>query len=325
MILLTGATGFVGSHLVEVLRAQGRAVRALVRVAGAALPPGVESSVVGDLADAHDLRRVLAGVEGVIHLAGRAHVMRDTTADPEAEFHRANALATRHLAEQAAAAGVRRFVFLSSVKVNGERSGDRPFTEADPPAPEDAYGRSKRAAEQALREVAAASSLEVVVIRPPLVYGPGVKANFLRLLRLVDRGVPLPLASVKNRRSLVSLWNLCDLIATCASHPAAAGETFLVSDQRDLSTPELVRRIAGAMGRRALLFPVPVPALALAARLLGQGDAVERLVGSLQADSAKATRLLGWTPRVSVGDGLRRTVEWYLASDGDQTADRSGR
>ena len=316
MLLLTGFTGFVGSHLLPVLQAQGWRVRAAMRSEAASLPAGVEPCVVGDLADRPDLGKALDGVDAVIHLAGRAHVMRETAADAEAASHRANVDATRHLAEQAAAVGVRRFVFLSSIKVNGERTGEAPFTADDPPAPDDAYGRSKWAAEQALHESAAAALLEVVVIRPPLVYGPRVKPNFLRLLGLVERGVPLPFAGVRNRRSLVGVWNLCDLIATAARHPAAAGETFLASDQHDLSTPELIRSIAAAMGRPARLFSFPTSVLRLAARAAGQGGAVERLVGSLQVDSAKATRLLDWLPMVSVEDGLRRTVEWYQSRSG---------
>jgi nucleoside-diphosphate-sugar epimerase len=315
--LVTGATGFVGAHLIPALQGAGWTVRAAVRSsAGVALPEGVDRVAVGDLAQAPDLRDALAGVDVVIHLAGRAHVVRETAADVDRIFRRVNVAATRHLAEQAAAAGVRRFVLLSSVKVNGERTGDRPFTEADVPAPEDAYGRSKHEAEQALRAVGAATGLAVAIVRPPLVYGPGVKANFLRLLRLVDRGVPLPLGSVRNQRSLIGVWNLCDLIVACATHPAAAGETFLASDQRDLSTPELIRLIGHALGRPARLFPFPVTALRQAGRLAGQGDAVERLVGSLQVDSTKATRLLGWQPVVGVEEGLRRTGEWYLRSIG---------
>jgi UDP-glucose 4-epimerase len=315
--LVTGATGFVGVRLLPALQEAGWAVRAAVRSGrGVRLPDGVEAVVVGDLADAPDLRPALAGIDAVIHLAGRAHVMRETADDAEGAFQRANVLATRHLAEQAAAGGVRRFVFLSSVKVNGERTIAQPFTEADRPAPEDAYGRSKWAAEQALHEIAGTMGLEVVVIRPPLVYGPGVKANFLRLLRLVERGVPLPLGAVHNRRSLVGVSNLCDLIVVCATHPAAAGETFLASDQHDLSTPDLVRSIAAAMGRPLRLLPFPVAVLRAAARIAGQGDAVERLVGSLQVDSSKATRLLGWAPAVPVQEGLARTVAWYVSHRG---------
>jgi nucleoside-diphosphate-sugar epimerase len=298
-----------------VLQGAGWTVRAAVRSEGGPrLGDGVETVVVGDLADAPDLRAALTGIDAVIHLAGRAHVMRETAADSEGAFQRANVAATRRLAEQAVGAGVRRFVFLSSVKVNGERTVEQPFTETDPPTPGDAYGRSKWAAEQALHGIAAVTGLEVAVIRPPLVYGPGVKANFLRLLRLVERGVPLPLGSVRNRRSLMGVWNLCDLVMACVTHPGAAGETFLASDQEDLSTPDLIRAVATALGRPARLVPFPVGLLRVAGRLLGQGDAVERLVGSLQVDSAKATRVLGWTPPVSIEEGLRRTVEWYLAT-----------
>jgi UDP-glucose 4-epimerase len=308
--LVTGATGFVGVQLLPALQEAGWAVQAAVRSgSGVRLPHRVAAVVVGDLANAPALRPALAGIDAVIHLAGRAHVMRETADDAEGAFQSANVLATRHLAEQAAAGGVRRFVFLSSVKVNGERTIAQPFTEADRPAPEDTYGRSKWAAEQALHAIAAATGLEVVVIRPPLVYGPGVKANFLRLLGLIERGVPLPLGAVHNRRSLVGVSNLCDLIVACATHPAAAGETFLASDQHDLSTPDLVRAIAAAMDRPARLFPFPTPVLRLAARIAGQSRTVERLVGTLQVDSSKATRLLGWAPAVPVQEGLARTVE----------------
>lgn len=315
-VLATGATGFVGTHLVAALLAAGWEVRAALRSQSAQPLGGCEMVLVGDLAMLPDARDALAGIDAVVHLAGRAHVLRKPAADAEAAFHRANVDATRHLAQQAAAAGVRRFVFLSSVKVNGERTFDAPFTETDAPAPEDAYGRSKWAAEQALHEIGAATGLEVVVIRPPLVYGPGVKANFLRLLRLVERGVPLPLAGVHNRRSLVGVWNLCDLIATAARHPAAAGETFLVSDQHDLSTPDLVRAIAAAIGRPARLLSFPTAVLRLAARAAGQGAAAERLIGSLQVDSAKATQLLGWMPAVPVHEGLEQTVKWYVSHRG---------
>jgi nucleoside-diphosphate-sugar epimerase len=242
--------------------------------------------------------------------------MRETSADPDAEFHRANAEATRHLAEQAAVAGVKRLVFLSSIKVNGEATAGRPFTEADPPAPQDAYARSKLAAEAALWAVSERSGLEVVVIRPPLVYGPGVKANFLRLMRLIAKGVTLPFGSAENRRSLVGIWNLCDLIACCVRHPAAAGETFLVSDGRDVSSAELVRLLASGMGRPVRLLPIPAGVLLSAAHMIGRGGPVERLFGSLQVDPSKADRVLGWRPPVPVEEGLRRTALWFVETEG---------
>lgn len=314
MILLTGATGFVGAHLLPALKSKGCLVRAAFRSPPGRLPSNVDEAIVKDLTRSPELLQALSGVDTVVHLAGRAHVLRETSVDVEAEFHRSNVEATRNVAEQAAAAGVRRLVFLSSIKVNGESTAGRSFTELDSPGPQDAYGRSKHQAELALWEIAAATGLEVVVIRPPLVYGPGVKANFLRLLRLVHAGIPLPFASVRNHRSLVGVGNLCDLICLCCTHPAAAGETFLVSDQHDLSTPELIQILARAMGRSARLFPFPALLLRTAGRAVGRSDLVERLVGSLQVDSSKATGLLGWRPTVDVEEGLARTARWYVGT-----------
>jgi nucleoside-diphosphate-sugar epimerase len=314
-MLITGASGFVGRALCAYLSERHVPVFAAVRRAGSALPAAGER-IVGDLAALPDLAAALQGIDSVIHLAGRAHVMREQEADPEAAFQRVNVQATRHLALQAAASGVRRLVFLSSVKVNGERSPGRAFTEADRPAPEDAYGRSKRDAEAVLRRVAAETGLEVAIIRPPLIYGPGVKANLLRLIRLVDRGVPLPFARVDNRRSLIGIRNLCGLIHAVAIHPAAAGETFLASDQQDLSTPALVRALAASLERPARLLPVPVSALRRLGSLTGRTAVVDRLVGSLEVDSTKATRVLGWQPEVSVADGLAETVALYRERGG---------
>jgi nucleoside-diphosphate-sugar epimerase len=315
-VLVTGANGFVGRPLCDHLLDQGHRVVAAVRSKAGAPDTGTDVVVTGDLASNPDLSGALLGVDSIVHLAARAHVMRDRSTDPEAAFHHANVDATRFLAQQAVRAGVRRFVFLSSVKVNGENTTGAPFTEADQPAPADAYGRSKWAAEQELRGIAGATGLEVVVIRPPLVYGPGVKGNFLRLLRLVRKDLPLPLASVRNRRSLVGVWNLCDLIGVCLSQPSAAGETFLVSDQCDLSTPGLLRELSKGFGKRAHLLPSPVWALRALGAVTGQVGAVERLVSSLQVDSGKASRLLGWSPPVSVQEGLRRTVDWYIRHAG---------
>ncbi len=311
-ILVTGANGFVGRPLCVLLTELGHSVVAAVRSKDVGVAAGTDVFLTGDLSAAPDLSGVLTGIDAVVHLAGRAHVVRDTSSDPEAAFRRVNVDATRNLAQQSVRAGVRRFVYLSSIKVNGERTTGRPFTEADDPAPEDAYGRSKWAAERELWGIARATGLEVVVIRPPLVYGSGVKGNFFRLLKLVNKGIPLPLASVQNRRSLVSVWNLCDLIGSCVSHDAAAGETFLVSDQQDLSTPELIRTLSEVLGKRPRLFPLAPALIRRAGRLLGRDDTVARLLDSLQVDSGKATLLLGWKPAVSVEEGLRRTAAWYL-------------
>lgn len=311
MILLTGATGFVGSHLVPWLLAKGCDVRSAVREPTAEQVPGLEVLPVGDLTALPDLGGILRDVSVVVHLAGRVHALRRTT-DIGGEFRRANVDATRNLALQAAAHGARRFVFLSTIKVNGESTDGHSFSELDPPSPQDAYGISKYEAEVALWDIAAATGLEVVILRPPLVYGPGVKANFRRLLWLVRHRVPLPFGGVHNSRSLVSVWNLCDLISLCCDHPAAAGETFLVSDQHDLSTPELIRALGNAMGRPARLFACPPSLLRAPGRVLGRTDEVERLVGSLQADSTKATQRLGWRPPVAVEEGIARTSRWYL-------------
>lgn len=265
---------------------------------------------VGDIGPATDWTTVLNGVDCVVHLAARAHVMDDSAPEPLAAYREVNVAGTRRLAEQAAAAGVRRLVMVSSIKVNGERTAPgAPFLFSDPPAPEDAYGLSKWEAEQALWLVAAETGLEVVVVRPPLVYGPGARGNFQRLLRWVARGLPLPLGAVENRRSLVALDNLVDLLRVCIDHPAATGQTFLVSDGEDLSTPELIRRLAAAMGRKPRLLPVPPALLRLGGWLLGRSGEVARLLGSLQVDIAHTREILGWTPPISVQEGLRRTVE----------------
>jgi nucleoside-diphosphate-sugar epimerase len=235
--------------------------------------------------------------------------MQDTATDPLTAFRTANVDGTLNLARQAAAAGVKRFVFISSVKVNGEFTlSGRAYSEADAPKPEDAYGQSKHEAEQGLRQIASDTGMEVTIIRPPLVYGPGVKANFASLMRAVQRGWPLPLGAVHNQRSFVALDNLVDFIVTCITHPQAANQTFLVSDGQDLSTPDLIRRMARAMNRPARLLSVPVWALKAGASLLGKGDAVQRLCGNLQVDISKSRELLGWSPPISVDEGLRRAV-----------------
>lgn len=317
MILVTGATGFVGMALCHVLNAS-HAVRAVARLpGGAGLPDSVEI-VAGELSCDEDWSRSLAGVDAVIHCAARVHVMSEQSADPLAEFRRVNVDGTMHLAKQCALAGVRRFIFVSSIKVNGEQTRPgSPFVADQTPNPEDPYGISKKEAEDSLRTLAQETGMEVVIIRPPLVYGPGVKANFLTMMRWLKRGVPLPLGAVMcNARSLVALDNLVDLIVTCIDHPAAANQTFLVSDGESLSTTALLCRMGEALGRPARLIPVPVPLLQMGAVLLGRRDIAQRLCGSLEVDIGKTRELLGWTPPISVDEGLRRTATYFLANEG---------
>ena len=312
-VLVTGASGFVGRALVERLLADGVLTLAAVRGA-AVLPAGARPVPAPNLGPDADWRAALGGVACVVHLAARVHVMRDSAADPLAEFRRANVDGTLALARQAAAAGVRRLVFVSSIKVNGEESAPgRPFTADDVPAPIDPYGISKHEAEQALWAVAAETGLQAVVVRPVLVYGPGVKANFRSLLGWLARGLPLPLGAVHNRRSLLALDNLVDLLTVCIDHPAAAGQVFLASDGEDLSTTELLRRLGAALGRPARLLPLPAPWFEGAARLLGRGAVVQRLCGSLQVDIGKTRELLGWTPPVTVDEALQKTARAFLA------------
>jgi UDP-glucose 4-epimerase len=319
MMLVTGATGFVGSavlqRLAELNAADGTGLepRELLGISRRipSLPLlGVRYVKLGDLSGSIEWAPVLQGADVLIHTAARVHVMADTAADPLAEFRRVNVQGTLHLARQAAAAGVRRFVFVSSVKVNGEATqlGSAFLPDAST-APLDPYGISKMEAEESLRQIARETGMEVVIVRPPLVYGPGVKANFAALMRAVQRGLPLPLGAVTtNRRSLVALDNLVDLLITCIDHPAAANQTFLVSDGEDLSTTDLLRRMARAMNVPARLLPVPPALLQLGAGLVGKGDMAQRLLGSLQVDITHTRETLGWAPPISVDEGLRRAA-----------------
>jgi nucleoside-diphosphate-sugar epimerase len=307
-LLITGATGFVGKAVCEQAVHHGLSVNGALRIR-VEVPSCIEPFVVGEINGLTGWGNALRDVNVIVHLAARVHVMHDTEADPLTAFRAVNVDGTLNLARQAAVAGVKRFVFVSSVKVNGESTlPGRAFTEADAPNPKDAYGQSKHEAEQGLRQLSADTGMEVVIIRPPLVYGPGVKANFAALMRTVQRGWPLPLGAIHNHRSLVALDNLVDFIVTCITHPQAANQTFLVSDGQDLSTTELVRGMAQAAGVPARLLPVPVWALQAGASLLGKGDAVQRLCGNLQVDISKARSLLGWVPPVSVEEGLRRAM-----------------
>lgn len=310
-VLVTGAGGFVGRVLCARLAERGHTVRAAVRAAGRA-PAGVaEVAVVGEIGPATEWAEALRGVDAVIHLAARVHVMDDRAGDPLAEYRRTNLQGTERLARQAAEHGLRRLVFASSIKVLGEATHGAPFTEETAPAPADPYGVSKREAEEALRTVEAQGALEVCVVRPPLVYGPGVKANFARLMGAVARGVPLPLGALRNRRSLVYVGNLADALVECATHPAAAGETFLVADEPALTPAELVRAIAGALGRPARLLPVPGALLRAVGRATGRTAAVDRLAGSLEVDSGRIRRALGWTPPFTTAQGLAETARWF--------------
>ena len=310
-VLVTGANGFVGRAVCAQALARGMTGRGAVR-SPCVLPAGAECQVLEGLAEQSDWRAALAGIAVVVHAAARVHVMADTATDPLAEFRRVNVQGTLNLARQAAAAGVRRFVFISSIKVNGESTQPgHPFTADDAPAPLDPYGISKGEAEQGLRELSAETGMEVVIIRPPLVYGPGVKANFAAMMRWLQRGVPLPLGAIYNQRSLVALDNLVDLIVTCMTHPAAAHQTFLVSDGEDVSTTELLRRMGQAMNRPARLIPVPASGLKLAATMVGKQDVAQRLCGSLQVDIEKTRQLLGWRPPLTLDQGLKKAAEGF--------------
>ena len=308
-VLITGGLGFVGKAVVAGALTRRFSVCATSRQKIFQPDKRVEYVQVGDLGLVTDWSLALQGVHSVVHCAARAHVLHETAVDPQAAFRLVNVDGTLNLARQAVAAGVKRFVFLSSIGVNGiQTAPGESFSEADSPHPHNAYALSKWEAEQGLRRMADQTGLEVVIIRPPLVYGLGAPGNFGALMRAVQRGWLLPLGAVHNQRSLVALDNLVDFIIRCTTHPQAANQTFLVSDGQDMSTTELVRGMAHAAGRTARLLPVPVGALQAVATLLGKGDVVQRLCGNLQLDISKTRTLLGWAPSVTVEEGLRRAV-----------------
>src|SRR5712671_2229755 len=309
-VLVTGASGFVGTALCRELLARGHTVRAAVRrlIPPGTVPPQLHQILVPDIAGEFDRRALVDGVGTVVHLAAIVHRSNPI----EGEMRRVNCDAAVRLAE-AAAGFVRRFVFLSSVKVHGEDSGSRTYAEDDALDPQDSYGRSKLEAERALTDTAARCGVELVIVRPPLVYGPGVKANFLRLLGWIDSGLPLPFASVRNRRSLVYVGNLVDAIARFAEHPAARGP-FLVSDEESVSTPELVSRIARALEKPARLLPAPPALLRVAGMIAGRRDEVRRLTGNLAIDSFRARQLLDWRPPYTLDAGLAETARWFRSA-----------
>ncbi len=312
-IAVTGGTGFVGGAVLARLSTAPQFLMiAWVRKMPDQPLARVRYVQQDILESGVSLQGSMQDVDVVVHAAARVHVMQETTTDPLTEFRRVNVQGTLNLARQAAAAGVRRFVFISSIKVNGESTQlESPFKADDAPAPLDAYGVSKMEAEQGLQEIAVKTGMEVGIIRPPLVYGPGVKANFAAMMRWLSRGVPLPLGAIHNQRSLVALDNLVDLIVTCIDHPAAANQTFLVSDGEDVSTTQLLRRMGQAMGQPARLIPVPPALLKAGAALVGKPELAQRLCGSLQVDMAKTRQLLGWNPPISVDEGLRRAAAGF--------------
>ena len=313
-ILVTGANGFIGTQLSETLANSGHQVRDTARSI-AANRSTTREMITCDLESADTLDHLTTGCDAIVHLAGRAHVMSDDPATSESLYISANVDVTRRLAQSAARTGVKRMILMSSVKVNGELTTiDSPFTSQDRPNPQDPYGRSKTQAEQTLWDVASASGLEGVVIRPPLVYGPGVRANFASLIGIVDRGIPLPLGSIQNKRSFVSVDNLIDCIETTLQTPNAGGQTFLVSDGQDLSTPELIRAIASSLHKSPMLIPIPTALLKLAATTAGKRNAYDRLCGSLTVDIALTKQKLSWTPPFTVQDSLQRTVDAFIQS-----------
>lgn len=311
-VLVTGANGFIGSRVRILAAKRGIAVRNAVRNTSAGKDM---NSVKGELEPDFDWSGALEGISTVVHLAARVHLEKDAAEDPLGEYRRINTQGTINLAGQAAGGGVKRFVFISSIGVNG-RLSTRPFTEKDPPNPANPYAQSKFEAEAELLRIAANTGMEIVIIRPPLVYGPKAPGNFGRLVRLVQTGLPLPFALIKNKRSLVAIDNLADLIITCIDHPAAAGQTFLLSDGVDLSTPELIQKLAMAMGSRARLFPVPPALLWLGGQITRKTGEIERLTSSLQVDISHTCETLCWRPPVEIDEGLRKCVALRTSDPG---------
>ncbi len=310
--LVTGATGFIGRLLCSHLLVENWGVRGTILTSEdqTTLVPGVEPAVIEPLDSSTQWCNALTGIDTIIHLAARVHIMNDPSSDPLSEFRRVNTEGTKRLANEAAKTGVKRLVFVSSIKVNGEEAA-KTYTPNSPPNPSDPYSISKWEAEQCLRQIEAKTGMEVVVVRPTLVYGPGVKANFLNMMKIIQRGIPLPLASITNKRSLMYSGNFVDALTICAVHPAAAGKTYLVSDGEDVSTPDLIRRVAHALGKPARLIRMPLMLLHLAGTLTGSSGAVNRLTGSLTVDSSTIRHELDWKPPFTMEEGLRETADWF--------------
>ncbi len=309
-LLITGGTGFVGQHLVSALIQRNLPYQIAVRTqAGNSAHP--ECISVGNINALTAWSQALEGVTDVVHLAARVHITQETSSDAYAAFRAVNTEGTLHLARQAAAAGVRRFIFLSSIKVNGEGK-PQAYLETDTPAPEDAYAASKWEAEQGLWKISADTGMQMVILRIPLIYGPGVGANFLQLFQTVNKGWPLPLGGIANRRSLLYVGNLVNAMLVALEHPDAANKLYLLSDGQDVSTSQLVERMAQALNKTPRLFSLPQGMLRLASSALGKSSAVDRLYGSLFLDSAKIRQELSWTPPFSMQQGLAETAQWFL-------------
>jgi nucleoside-diphosphate-sugar epimerase len=313
-IAITGATGFVGKHLIKELITEKLIPVELVIIGRSQIDLQRSNFFRCSIDKETDYNKALVGVAIVVHCAARVHIMNDDSQDPLVEFRDVNTYGTINLAKQAAKAGVKRFIYISSIKVNGEHTNtDEPFLSNDENIPSDPYGLSKYEAEIGLRKLAEDTDMEVVIIRPPLVYGPGVKANFASMMRLAATGIPLPFGSIKeNRRSLVSVYNLVDLIITCLSHPNAANQTFLVSDDDDLSTVKMLKKLSLALGKSGMTLSLPIKLFEVLGKVTGKSEIVERLCGSLQVDISKTKELLDWQPPVSVKEGFARTAEHYL-------------
>lgn len=312
-VLVTGASGFVGRQLCEHLNRQGLLVRAAFRSRQHDInfPASIEQYIVGSIGADTDWSHALRDVDVVIHLAARVHVMQESAQDAMELYRQVNVQGTQALARQAAAAGIKRLIFLSSIKVNGEETGSTLFTVDSPDNPQDAYAVSKMEAEQVLHQLVVEKPMEIVIVRPPLVYGPGVKANFLRLIQLIERRTPLPFGVIKNKRSLLFVGNLVDALTVLATHPAAKGRTYLIADQETFSTPELITVLAGLFGKNPCLIPIPLFLLKLMGQLSGKSAEIERLTQSLHIDSSAIRNELNWTPPYSSIEGLRLTVEAY--------------
>jgi len=317
-ILITGATGFVGRYLCDFLASLGYGVIGTTRSRTSdSASSNYELRTIGDIGDDLDWGSILEGIDYVVHLAARVHVMQDVEKDPLAEFRRINVRGTEQMLRHKGMRNVRRFVYLSSVKVHGEETTDAPFSASDRLMPVDPYGQSKLEAEQLVEAIGTELGIETVIIRPPLVYGPGVGGNFVRLLRMVHKGIPLPFGHIENSRSFVSVQNLCDLIGECLANSAASRKRFLVSDNNDVSTPELIRLIATSMSRPTRLVPVPASILRLGAKLIGRPAEASRLIDSLQVDIEDTMQTLDWKPPLTLADGIQSTVTWYEEQEAD--------